>query len=593
MNILMGNEAMALAAMDYGCEAYTGYPGTPSSEILEYVSLKREEINKDIYVEWSVNEKVSAEVSAGFSIGGRRTLLTMKQVGLNVCADPIMNLSYIGVNAGLVLIVCDDPGPISSQTEQDTRAFGIFSKIPVLDPSSVQEAYDMVQLAFFMSEEFNTPVIVRPTTRICHSNGNVKRNIVNDNKKFTYSKDSRWAIFPALSYKAHIRIEKRNKYLSDKFYDYKINKSYGKKSSKAIISSGISFNYTRESLKYLDLDVRLLKITSSYPFPRKDLLKFLEGVKEVLVIEELSSYVEDEILKIIGSENLNIKVYGKGDYLPLAGEYSKDIIDKALVKFYDLSIKTFEDIKNLNLVQRPPVLCAGCPHRASFLAVKDAVKGREAIFNGDIGCYTLANAKPIDMLDTCLCMGAGLSMVQSFGRIYKDKLNIAFIGDSTFFHSGITPIVNAIYNKSSLIMVLLDNSTTAMTGKQDHPGTGMTLMKEKNVQIDPKKVLEALGAYVIESDPFDFDKARSDFKSLIDRDGVRVIIYKASCIKLYKNEKILKIDEKKCTNCRLCANKTGCPAIVKGSETLKIDPNLCYGCSLCKSYCNFDAISII
>lgn len=595
MCILMGNEAMALAAMDYKCKAFSGYPGTPSSEILEYVSKKRDKIDKEIYVEWSVNEKVACELAAGFSIAGKRSLVTMKQVGMNVCSDPLMNMEYLGVNAGMVLIVCDDPGPISSQTEQDTRAFGIFSKIPVLDPSSVQEAYDMVQLAFFISEEYNSPVIVRPTTRICHSNGSVKRNILNKDVKFSYNKDPRWAIFPALSYKAHIRIEKRNELLADKFFEYGINKSSGIKSDKALISSGISYNYAKESLKYLGLEnSKILKITSPYPFPRKDFLNFIDGVKEILVIEELSSYIEEEILKIIGKERLDIKVMPKKNYLPLAGEYSKDIIDRALVKFYELdNVELFEDNNNDNLPKRNPVLCAGCPHRASFLAVKDATRGLKTVFNGDIGCYTLANTKPIDMLDTCLCMGAGVSMSQAFGRADKNLLNIAFIGDSTFFHSGITPIANAIYNNSDLIMVLLDNSTTAMTGKQDHPGTGLSLMKEQNKKIDPKKVLESLGAYVIESNPFDYDQARDDFKSLINKKGVRVIIYKSPCIKLYKKNKTYKIDENKCTNCKVCTKKTGCPAIVRDNNCLKIDQNLCYGCSLCKSYCNFNAIKLI
>lgn len=588
MELLMGNEAMALAAMDYKCEAFTGYPGTPSSEILEYVSKKRK---KDMYVEWSVNEKVAAEISAGFSIAGKRSLVTMKQVGLNVGSDPLMNLSYIGVNAGLVFIVCDDPGPISSQTEQDTRNFGPYSKVIILDPSSVQEAYDLVQLGFFLSEEYNTPVIVRPTTRICHSHGLVKRNILKEEREFSYEKSPRWAIFPALSYKAHIRIEKRNKFLEDKFSDFKINKIEGGESTKGLIASGISYNYLKESLDFLEIkNPRILKITSAYPFPKKDLLKFLQGLDEILVVEELSSYLEDQILKIIGEEKLPINVHGKGDFLPLAGEYSKDIIDRALVKFYKLKNINLEKEKDLNFPKRPAVLCPGCPHRSSFLAIKDACKGKKTVFNGDIGCYTLANAKPIEMLDTCLCMGASVSMSQAFKRVDKDILNIAFIGDSTFFHSGLTSVVNAVYNKADLIVVLLDNSTTAMTGKQDHPGTGMTLMGEKNKEVDPKKVLEALGCYVIESDPFDFEKARDDFKSLIGKKGVRVIIYKRPCVKISKSDNKYEIIQDSCTNCKLCLKKTGCPALVSRENFIEIDQKQCAGCGLCKSYCKFSAI---
>lgn len=588
--LLMGNQAIALGAIRAGVGVVTGYPGTPSTEILETVAKHNP---GDIYVEWSVNEKSALEVASGAAYTGTRTMVTMKQVGLNVASDPLMSLAYIGVKGGMVVVVADDPGPISSQTEQDTRQFGVFSRLPVFDPSSPEEAFEMIQEAFELSEKYATPVILRPTTRVCHASADILLD--NYRKPITpegFEKDPKWVIFPRLSYQNHFKIEERNRKLSEEFSVSSFNSLTGS-GKMGIVSHGINDAYTREALSSIDLPVKLLKIGTPHPFPENLALEFLRGLDEVLVIEELSPYLERELLMICGKHHLPVRIRGKltGDS-PLAGENTVESVSSMIRHFLGLPpIQIQAQESSMPLPIRPPVLCSGCPHRASFYAVKQAMKGRKAVFTGDIGCYTLGNAKPLEMVDTCLCMGAGVTMAQGLQRTEPDTVHFAFIGDSTFFHTGIPGVVNALYNGTYFVLVVLDNGTTAMTGNQPHPGTGKTMMGTISEKIDIAGVLSALGVQSIQKvNPFRLEEAKRAAVKAADTKGVSAIIFEAPCIQVAKPAPAYTVSQEACKGCRRCIRELGCPAMSMNTGKALIDTYMCNGCSLCAQVCPFDAI---
>ena len=587
---LMGNEAIALGAIHAGVNLVSGYPGTPSTEILETVAKQ----NKgDIYVEWSVNEKAALEVAAGAAYAGARTLVTMKQVGLNVASDPLMSLAYVGVKGGMVIVSADDPGPISSQTEQDTRHFAKFAKLPVFDPSSPEEAYKMIGDAFSYSEKYQTPVLFRPTTRVCHGCADVE--IKDSYEKHTaegFVKDTkRWVIFPRSSYLNHIKLEKRYDTLSDDFSDYEMNFTENEQKSEiGIACSGISYAYVKEALSALNISVPLLKIATAYPFPEKKALSFMENVKQVLCFEELDPVLETELTLLRGKHHLPLTIRGKktGDNV-LAGENSVAEIKKSVSRALNLPIPEEKAPEMPPLPVRPPVLCAGCPHRASFYAVKQAMKGKKAVFSGDIGCYTLGNAMPLDMVDTCLCMGADVTMAQGLHRAEPDAVHFSFIGDSTFFASGITGVVNAVYNGTDIVLIVLDNSTTAMTGHQPHPGTGVTMMGDVAQKISIQKILEAIGVSVTVADPLDLKSAISAVKDAAEQKGVRAIIFKSPCIAVTKPSGGYTVTDS-CIDCKKCIKELGCPAVVLNSGKVEIEPSLCFGCGICAQVCPVSAI---
>lgn len=625
--LLMGNQAIAMGAIRAGVSIVTGYPGTPSTEILETVAQKNP---GNIYVEWSVNEKAALEVAAGAAYAGRRCLVTMKQVGLNVASDPLMSLAYIGVKGGLVIVVADDPGPISSQTEQDTRHFAGYAKLPVFDPASPEEAYEMIADAFACSEQYQTPVLFRPTTRVCHGNASVELDSPSNSADSAtaagfaaaagFAKDARWTIFPQLSYRNHLMIEARLPVMGDAFSDYRFNTLTGR-GRKGIVTGGVSHAYTGEALSILQAECRVLRVATPHPFPERLALEFLQDVDEVLAIEELDPVLEDALIHICGSHGLAVRIMGKRTgHIQQAGENTVESVTRAMAGFLGLaapSAATGPQPANLpglpaqpavhglpaqpavpglpagpaepagpELPVRPPVLCAGCPHRASFYAVKQAMKGRKSVFSGDIGCYTLGNAKPLEMVDTCLCMGAGITIAQGLHRAEPDTVNFAFIGDSTFFHSGIPGIVNAIYNGTDIVLVVLDNATTAMTGCQPHPGTGRTMMGAIAGRISIRKVLEALGVeHVVTQNPFDLQNAIAAVRETIAGTGVRAIIFEAPCIAVSKPAPPYQVDRDACTGCRRCLRELGCPAIVKDRDKVRIDASLCYGCSICADVC--------
>ena len=596
-----------MGALAAGVSLVCGYPGTPSTEVLETVAKRK---TGDIYVEWSVNEKAAMEVAAGASYSGARTMVTMKQVGLNVASDPLMSLEYVGVKGGMVVMVADDPGPISSQTEQDTRSFASFSKLPCFDPTSAQEAYNMIQDAFEYSEKYGTPVFFRPTTRICHAYASVEVKEPENYKKISpegFVKDpSRWVIFPKLSLINHAKIEQRNQAISLEFSDLKYNEMIKNDSRIGIASHGICWQHTREAVKTYDDKPAMFKVATPFPFPEKAAVKFLEGLDEVLCIEELDPVIEKELTYVCGKYGLPTIIHGKlsGAVKP-AGENSRDYVKKCIDTFiekyndFGSDILPAEeepasdtDVNKPDLPVRPPVLCAGCPHRASFYAVKKAMKGQKTIFCGDIGCYTLGNAMPLDMVDTCLCMGAGVNIAQGVGHLDPDTKCFAFVGDSTFFASAITGVVNAVYNQADMTLVVLDNSTTAMTGHQPHPGTGRTMMGEVVSKVSIEAVLKGCGVeHVVTVDPLDLDAAVEAVKEAAGKKGVKAIIFKQPCAVLVKPEKALHVDNDSCIDCRMCIREIGCPGLIVKDGRVAIDDTLCTGCSLCSQICPVGAIS--
>ena len=583
---LMGNEAIALGALAAGVNLVCGYPGTPSTEVLETVAKRR---GDQVYVEWSVNEKTAMEIAGGAAYAGARALVTMKQMGLNVASDPLMCLEYIGVKGGLVVLVADDPGPISSQTEQDTRSFASFSKVPVLDPSSAAEAYAMVQEAFDLSEKYGTPVFLRPTTRVSHGYASIR---VKDPEEYTvhtpegFVKDSsRWVIFPKLSFARHRMIEERNTLLQDVFSASPLNRIEPEDESvsglrKGIATGGFSYTYVMEARRQVG-NLRTLKVSTPFPFPEKKAVEFLSGLDEVLCIEELDPVIERQLIYLCGKYRLETRILGKmTGNMPLSGENSRDLVLQAMASFSGISLPAAEQPAPPPLPVRPPVLCAGCPHRASFYAVKQAMKGRKTIFCGDIGCYTLGNAMPLDMVDTCLCMGAGLGIAQSLNHLEKDRSCFAFVGDSTFFASALPGVVNAVYNQAEFTLVVLDNSTTAMTGHQPHPGTGRTMMGEIVEKVSIENVLRGIGVTAVET-----------VRKTADLPGVKAIIFRSPCVALFRSASRVTIDPSVCIGCKKCIREIGCPALSLSRGKAVVDPAQCNGCTLCAQLCPAGAIT--
>ena len=593
---LMGNEAIAMGALAAGVNLVCGYPGTPSTEVLETVAKNR---GDSVYVEWSVNEKTAMEVAAGASYAGARALVTMKQMGLNVASDPLMCLEYIGVKGGLVVLVADDPGPISSQTEQDTRSFASFSKVPVFDPSSAQEAYDMMREAFAFSEEYHTPVFLRPTTRVSHGYASIR--VLDAEEYETHAPDgfvrdpARWVIFPRLSFASHRRIEERNTALSDVLSDYASNRIEPGDPAcrKGIATGGISWTYVMEAREKLG-KCRVLKVATPFPFPEKKAVEFLSGLDEVLCVEELDPVIERTLIYVCGKYGLSVRILGKQTgHIPLSGENTRDSVAAAAAAFLDLPLPAVSEAAPPPLPVRPPVLCAGCPHRASFYAVKQAMKGRKTIFCGDIGCYTLGNAMPLDMVDTCLCMGAGLGIAQGIRHLEADRSCFAFVGDSTFFASALPGVVNAVYNQAEFTLVVLDNSTTAMTGHQPHPGTGRTMMGEVVEKVSIENVLRGIGVTeVVTVDPLDHARAVEAVRGIAGLPGVKAVIFRSPCIALSKPQGCLSVDAAKCIGCKKCIREIGCPALSISGGKAVIDPAQCTGCGLCAQLCPVHAMEV-
>lgn len=575
----MGNEAIARGAMEAGINLATSYPGTPASEI--FLTLARHAKDGGFYAEWSINEKVAVEMAAGAAYAGARAIVSMKQMGLNVAADAVMSLAYIGVRGGLVLVVADDPGPHSSQTEQDTRLFARFAGLPVLDPSSPAEAYAMTKYAFALSEELQLPVILRPTTRCCHSCQDVEVGTISPPRPVPgFAKSPEWVILPSLSARKHHWLIEQENRARNLFNDCPFNHA-SLQGRTGVIASGISYSYVVEALEALGAEVSLLKIGTPYPLPEEKVVEFLTHLDQVLVVEEQEPVVEDQVIRVAWRHLIPCHVSGKHDnYLPRTGEFNVDIVKNALGRFLGIRVAPPEEVSLPDLPSRSPLLCAGCPHRGSFYAFKRAARGQEVIFSGDIGCYTLGAAPPLKALDTCLCMGASLGLAQGLARVEPHRRVVAFIGDSTFFHAGLPALANAVHNKTKVTIAVLDNGTTAMTGHQPHPG----------LSIDIAAVARGLGVEtVLEADPYNLEATVAAASQALATPGPSLVLLRRPCPQLVSSSIYCAVDPSACTGCTLCLKELGCPALVKNGDKITINPT-CNGCGLCAQICPSGAI---
>ena len=570
-NIILGNEAFARGAWEAGVKVSAAYPGTPSTEISENLAKYEE-----VYAEWSPNEKVAAEVAIGASISGVRSLACMKHVGLNVAADPLYTAAYTGVGGGMVLIVADDPGMYSSQNEQDTRMIGRAANIPVLEPSDSQEAKDFVKLAYQISEDYDTPVIVRSTTRLSHSQGVVllEDRVVPEDKAYTRN-PAKYVMMPGNAKGRHLAVEDRMNRLAEDASTLPVNKAEYGDLSVGFITSGIPYQYVKEAMP----EASVLKLGMVHPLPRKLIEEFASKVEKLYVFEELEPVFEEQI------KSWGIEVIGK-DLFTRQGEYSANLIRTRVLG------QKIEAAEPAKVPARPPILCPGCPHRSVY-SVLNRLKIHAA---GDIGCYTLGAVAPLNVVDTTICMGASISslhgMEKAKGREYI-KNWVAVIGDSTFLHTGVNSLMNMVYNKSAGTVMILDNSTTGMTGHQDHAATGKTLKGEPTYAISLYHLCKAMGIeHVYEVNAFDIDALAETVKREVERDEVSVIITKSPCVLLkgvtFPN-KCREISDK-CKKCGQCL-KPGCPALTKKEDgTITIHPSMCNGCGLCMKLCKFGAI---
>ena len=591
----MGNEAIAAGALAAGVRVVSGYPGTPSTEVLETIAKRNPGF---VHVEWSVNEKAALEVAAGAAYSGARALVTMKQVGLNVASDPLMSLNYVGVKGGMVVFVADDPGPISSQTEQDTRHFGKFAKIPVFDPSSPEDAYEMIQDAFNWSERCGMPVIFRATTRVCHACASVDIEIPGEGRPVSgFVKSSDFVIFPKLSYENKKKLEAREVLLSDSFSNYKYNAISGN-GSVGIACGGVSAAYTAEALEDLEDSFRVFRVATPFPFPEKKAEEFLQGLERVIVFEELDPVIEDALIYLCGKKHINVEILGKRTgTVPNAGELSAVTVRNILAEVCGTAPWPGAEAPDSlpELPVRPPVLCAGCPHRASFYAVKKAMEGKRAVFCGDIGCYTLGAQPPLCAIDSVLCMGASVSGLHGFNKAGGGEVEgktVAVIGDSTFIHSGVTGLINIAYNATNSTVIILDNSITGMTGHQQNPTTGFNLRGDPAAKVDVEALCRAVGINRVRVvDPYALDECERAVKEELAADEPSVIISRRPCVllKTVRTGAPLSVNADKCRACRRCM-KLGCPALSLHGGRAVIDDTLCTGCRVCEQLCAFDAI---
>ena len=572
--IMLGNEAIARGAYEAGVKVSAAYPGTPSTEISENLVKYKD----SLYCEWSPNEKVATEVAIGASVSGVRAMSCMKHVGFNVAADPTYTVSYMGVNGGLVIVVADDPGLYSSQNEQDTRMVARAAQLPVIEPSDSAEAKEFIKVAFDLSEQFDRPFVYRTTTRLAHSQGVVELNERKEIEDKPYEKNIRKNVMmPGNAKLRHIEIEKRNLELAEAANTLPINKVEMNDTKIGVITSGIPYQYVKEALP----EASVLKLGMVNPLPRKLIEDFASKVETLYIVEELDPVIEEQL------KSWGIKAIGK-EIFTVQGEYSANMIRKAILK-ENLDIR-----KPAEAPGRPPILCPGCPHRGVYYVLKKL--GIHAA--GDIGCYTLGAVAPLSVVDTTICMGASISSLHGMEKAKgKDYIKnwVAVIGDSTFLHTGVNSLMNMMYNKATGTVMILDNSTTGMTGHQDHAATGKTLQGDPTYAIDIPALCRAIGVKnVVEVNARDIQAVEKAVKEEIAKDEVSVIITKTPCVLLDKSKKPLyqtHID--KCKKCGMCM-KPGCPAMTKNPDgTVSIDDTMCTGCGLCASLCKFDAIELV
>ncbi len=584
--LMSGNEAIARGVFEAGVRFAAAYPGTPSTEIMEEYAK-----HPGVYAEWAPNEKVAVEVAIGAALGGVRALAVMKHVGVNVAADPIFTVSYTGIEGALVIISADDPSMHSSQNEQDNRNYAKFAKIPMLEPADPQEAKEYIKLAFQISEQFDTPVFFRTTTRVSHSKSVVTLNdpLPLEDKTTLTPNAGKYVMVPINARTRRIEVEKRQIALKEFVETFSENRMEINDQEVGIITAGMPYNYSKDVFP----NFSYLKLGMVYPLPEKLIRDFASKVKKIYVVEELDPYLEEQI------KAMGIQVVGK-EIFPYTNEFDPGIIKNAINSDLHGTVSPYKG----SLAHRPPNLCPGCPHRALFFALKKS----KAYVHGDIGCYTLSYLKPLEGLHSCICMGASIGMAHGMSKALKEKGKgkvVGVIGDSTFLHSGITSLLNMAYNQSDALIIILDNSTTAMTGMQEHPGTGYTLMGKEAKKVNLTVLVSALGIDNIRViNPYNIEETQIAIKEELAKSGPSVIISQSPCV-LFKraNRKPVpaaKIDADKCEGCKICLN-LNCPSISWKEGVIKegskrkgitfVDETFCVGCGLCAQVCKFDAIS--
>lgn len=570
--LMLGNKAVARGLYEAGCKVISSYPGTPSTEITEEAAAYNE-----IYCEWAPNEKVALEVAHGATLGGVRAACAMKHVGLNVAADPLFTISYQGLNAGLVVCVADDPGMHSSQNEQDSRHYAIAAKLPMLEPSDSEESRVFAKKAFEMSEKFNTPALLKMVTRVAHSQSIVDTEERVEPDRVPYVKDPAKVMMTLNSRNAHIRVEERTKALIEYAESTELNRvEMGEDTSVGIITDSTSYQYARE---VLGDKVSILKLGMINPLPEKLIKDFAQKVDKVIVLEELDPIIENHC------KQLGIKVDGK-DTFPICGEFSQNLVRKCL------GMKEPEHITiEENVPARPPVMCAGCPHRGIFYILKK----KKCMVYGDIGCYTLGAVAPLNAMDLNVCMGASCSGLHGFNKAIGEEAesnSVGVIGDSTFIHSGMTGITDISYNMSNSTVIILDNSITGMTGHQQNPTTGKNLRGEPAGKVDLEALCRALGFNRVRVvDPYDLKAVEEAVTEELAAKEPSIIISRRPCvmIKGTVHKPPISVDESKCVGCKQCMS-IGCPAIAVKDKKAHIDPTLCIGCKVCSQMCKFEAI---
>jgi indolepyruvate ferredoxin oxidoreductase alpha subunit len=607
--LLLGNEAITRGALEAGVDVATTYPGTPSSEIADTFSMIARDAtskNKDpgFYFEYSTNEKVALEVAAAASLCGLRALTCMKHVGLNVASDAFMTYLYIGCKGGHIIVSADDPGCHSSQNEQDNRYFAIFAGAPMLEPATPQEAKEMTRVGFDISEELSSPILLRTTTRLNHIRGPVEISKLKEPKrKGFFEKNPMLVTTPAIARVRHselLNMLKKAEGLSEKSpFNFILN--IGKPEHWGIVTSGVSFNYVKEIVEDLGLNVRILKLGMTYPLPRAMCENFIKSCKNIVVVEELEPILENQFKAIAFDIGSNVKIFGKSTgHFSRLYEYNLDIVADAFSKIFNVKNLFYKPVESkIKLPSRPPVLCPGCPHRATYYAAKKA-KPKDVIYPTDIGCYTLGRYKPLEMADLLLCMGSNAGMACGLA-IATDQKIISFMGDSTFFHAAIPAIIDAAHHNHDLVITILDNRTTAMTGHQPHPGTDFDGMGRKAKRILVEDVVKGCGIDHVEVvDPNKIKETTEAFKRALEFKGPAVIVSKSPCILLENKNKtkrgedifVYEIDQEKCKKCKICISQFGCPSFYYGKDgTIYIDAQQCNGCGNCASICPFSAIS--
>ena len=597
--LLLGNEAVVRGALEAGVSLATCYPGTPSSEIGDnFFSISKE---ADLYFEYSANEKVAFEVAAAASVSGLRSMCSMKHIGVNVAADPLMSFAYLGSNGGMVIVSADDPNAFSSGNEQDNRLMAKLAGLPVLEPSSIQEAKDMTTYAFDLSEKIGEPVFLRTTTRISHSSGVVSLGpIKKPNTKGDFQRNPFYVLMPVVVRQLRKRMLDNLEKAREISNSSELNVITG--SGKfGIITSGVSFNYVIDAIRDLNIEEKtsVLRLGFSYPLPNTLIKDFVSRCEKILIVEELEPFLEEGVKVLAQEMGSTITIKGKGeDLLPQMYEFDPVMVQRAVSNFFGIDYSPRAVVETSDLPEtpgRPPVLCAGCPHRASFVAIRQ-VMGDDVIYASDIGCYALGVQPPLRMADYLICMGSSLGLAAGFSTV-NDKKVVAFIGDATFFHSGLSGLASAIYNQHDLTLVILDNGTTAMTGHQPHPGAQLAGNDLPFTHINIEDVVKGLGVeHMAVVNPFKLQKMRESIKAAVAHEGVSVIISRALCPMYAKQignkEKAhaFYINENRCKNHRDCLTVLGCPAFYVDGGSVRIDDAACTGCAVCAQICPENAI---